>query len=323
MKSGRVEYLVKWQGYATKDNTWEPIMNLQGCEEAIGMFETLRRSTKMAMPPSEKQPAFMSKLDTAADAPAPSSARATDRFSIAREKQKMLAPIEKEEARKRQSETYAKLAAAPVLGLVARVSKMKPSKTSMQASAAANTRWAKVKRVELHKALGSRGMLDGGTTIAVEAMDESLSDDCAGMSLTSSKVIATKAAITRVGVSMSMRRDELKGMTDADGKPVKEQRQQYTVQEIKYYCKMRRDNDLTESQYKKLHKAHKVRVPPSTINLHLHGLRNKDKTGWRVQPDNWKTLRELPRIGASGVKLISRDEQEFVLALATLQFQPQ
>ena len=92
MKSGRVEYLVKWQGYATKDNTWAPIVNLQGCEEAIGMFETLRRSTKMAMPPSEKQSAFMSKLDTAADAPAPSSARASVRFSVGREKQKILGP---------------------------------------------------------------------------------------------------------------------------------------------------------------------------------------------------------------------------------------
>ena len=44
------------------------------------------------------------------------------------------------------------------------------------------------------------------------------------------------------------------------------------------------------------------------IYLHLHGARSKDGE-WRVKPDNWKTMMELPRIGPSGVNPISRNEQ--------------
>ena len=30
---GVTQYMVKWAGYDTKDNTWEPIENLAGCED--------------------------------------------------------------------------------------------------------------------------------------------------------------------------------------------------------------------------------------------------------------------------------------------------
>jgi hypothetical protein len=32
-------YEVKWRGYSSKDNTWEPKKNLQNCQEAIKRFE--------------------------------------------------------------------------------------------------------------------------------------------------------------------------------------------------------------------------------------------------------------------------------------------
>ena len=43
---GVTQYLVKWAGYESKDNTWEPIENLAGCEDMIAEF-TEREKTHM------------------------------------------------------------------------------------------------------------------------------------------------------------------------------------------------------------------------------------------------------------------------------------
>jgi len=38
MKKGKVEYLVKWIGWSSDDNTWEPVGNLE-CPEIISAYE--------------------------------------------------------------------------------------------------------------------------------------------------------------------------------------------------------------------------------------------------------------------------------------------
>ena len=35
VKGGNTQWQVKWKGYDAKDNTWEPIDNLAGCEDMI------------------------------------------------------------------------------------------------------------------------------------------------------------------------------------------------------------------------------------------------------------------------------------------------
>ena len=68
---------------------------------------------------------------------------------------------------------------------------------------------------------------------------------------------------------------------------------------------------MTEAQYKKMYNDHKVRVPPSTINMHLYGARNKVDGEWRVKPGNWKTMMELPITGKKGRgRMIILEEEE-------------
>ena len=35
----RKEWLVRWKGFSHEDDTWEPVVNLSGCEQYITRFE--------------------------------------------------------------------------------------------------------------------------------------------------------------------------------------------------------------------------------------------------------------------------------------------
>ena len=39
---GSREYLVRWEGYSTSHDTWEPMDNLVGCAEQIRAYEKQR-----------------------------------------------------------------------------------------------------------------------------------------------------------------------------------------------------------------------------------------------------------------------------------------
>ena len=47
LAKGVTQYQVKWAGYESKDNTWEPIENLAGCEAFIAEFME-REKTRVA-----------------------------------------------------------------------------------------------------------------------------------------------------------------------------------------------------------------------------------------------------------------------------------
>ena len=47
LAKGVTQFCVKWAGYDTKDNTWEPIENLAGCESFIADFKE-REKTRIA-----------------------------------------------------------------------------------------------------------------------------------------------------------------------------------------------------------------------------------------------------------------------------------
>jgi hypothetical protein len=40
--SGKPYYLMKWKGYNTSENTWEPIKNLTGCHQLVQQYYSQR-----------------------------------------------------------------------------------------------------------------------------------------------------------------------------------------------------------------------------------------------------------------------------------------
>lgn len=37
-RQGKIEYLIRWKGFGQGEDSWEPVKNLQGCQELIKRF---------------------------------------------------------------------------------------------------------------------------------------------------------------------------------------------------------------------------------------------------------------------------------------------
>ena len=77
-KAGVVEYRVKWRGFPSSDNSWEPADNLTACKAAIDRFnkeeidKTRQRQAQRSAAPKAAAPASSSASASAAPAAAPS-----------------------------------------------------------------------------------------------------------------------------------------------------------------------------------------------------------------------------------------------------------
>lgn len=67
-KKGKWEYLIRWKGYGSKEDTWEPENHLLHCEEFIDQFNSLRlHSHKRTKAPKSRQESLMSSHPSVAD----------------------------------------------------------------------------------------------------------------------------------------------------------------------------------------------------------------------------------------------------------------
>jgi len=62
IRKGRVEYYLKWKGFANSENTWEPIKNLR-CSEIIEEFEKNRRQEMERIAAEKKRRLQMEQSD--------------------------------------------------------------------------------------------------------------------------------------------------------------------------------------------------------------------------------------------------------------------
>lgn len=84
-KKGKWEYLIRWKGYGSKEDTWEPENHLLHCEEFIDQFNSLRlHAQKRPKVPKSRQESLITSQPSAVE-----SSRAR---SEARKKKRTFSP---------------------------------------------------------------------------------------------------------------------------------------------------------------------------------------------------------------------------------------
>lgn len=57
-RQGKIEYLIRWKGFGQSEDSWEPVKNLQGCQELIKRFNKVMspsRSRREKTPKSSRK----------------------------------------------------------------------------------------------------------------------------------------------------------------------------------------------------------------------------------------------------------------------------
>lgn len=66
-KKGKWEYLIRWKGYGSKEDTWEPEHHLLHCEEFIDQFNSLGLHSHKTKVPKSRQETLIPRYPSAAE----------------------------------------------------------------------------------------------------------------------------------------------------------------------------------------------------------------------------------------------------------------
>jgi hypothetical protein len=290
--------------YAADSYSWEPAENCKGCSEAIEAFKKRKQHRRAT--------AKAAKASDAGEYSFKCPAEVRNLTSV---------PLFNQV-----------LSAVPIMQVVAPGAVANISASSERARRAAVIRWSSKCDTGLNTSVQC-----STTTNRVESFIVAGAPEPAPSQESNGTIGKLLHAQSQVSPGRrSMPRNKVKGLVMAGtSKAATFKERKYSFNEFIIWCTAFDNHEITMPQYKKLYDRGHVRVPPSMISQYVYGLREKprklrsgrpakkakktaDDRPFKIAPRAYLTMTSFPRKGPEPSTVITRPEQEFIIAWVTM-----